>query len=57
MNGKKSIHEKWNDSEITILPPIEPTKEEIKEALRDTDLSDDEKDKLLELLWEDLDVK
>ena len=57
MNDRKTIHEKWNDSEITILPPKELTREEIKEKLRDPNLSNDEKNNLLELLWKDISVK
>ena len=55
--GQKTIHEKWEEGGITILPPKKLTKKEIKEKLRDPNLSDDEKNELLELLWEGIDVK
>ena len=57
MSGQKTIHEKWEDGGITILPPKKLTKKQIKEKLRDPNLSSDEKNELLELLWEGIEVK
>lgn len=57
MSDQKTIHEKWEESEITILPPKKLTKKEIKEKLQDPSLSSDEKNELVELLYECIDVK
>ena len=56
--NQKTIHEKWDEGGITILPPKEKlSKEEIKEKLRDPNLPSDEKNELLELLYEGIEVK
>ena len=53
---KKTIFEKWENDEITILPPKKSKKEILKE-LRDPDTPEQEKAKLLEMLYEGIDVK
>ena len=53
---QKTIFEKWENDEITILPPKKSKKEILKE-LRDPDTPEQEKAKLLEMLYEGIDVK
>ena len=53
---QKTIFEKWENDEITILPPKKSKKEILKE-LRDPDTPESEKAKLLEMLYEGIDVK
>ena len=58
MSDQKTIHEKWDEGGITILPPKEKlSKEEIKEKLRDPNLPSDEKNKLVEMLYEGIEIK
>ena len=57
MSDQKTIHEKWEEGGITILPPKKLTKKEIREKLRDPSLPDEERYKLMDLLWEGIDVK
>lgn len=56
---QKTIHEKWEESEITILPPREKklTKKEIMRRLGDPNLPGEEIAKLIELLYEGIDIK
>ena len=55
---QKTIHEKWEDSEITILPPKEKlTKAQIKEKLRDPNLPNEEKNELVEKLYEGIEIE
>ena len=53
---QKTIFEKWENDEITIRPPKKSKKEILKE-LRDPDTPESEKAKLLEMLYEGIDVK
>ena len=53
---QKTIFEKWENDEITILPPKKSKKEILKE-LRDPNTPEQEKAKLLEMLYEGIDVK
>ena len=53
---QKTIFEKWENDEITILTPKKSKKEILKE-LRDPDTPEQEKAKLLEMLYEGIDVK
>ena len=53
---QKTIFEKWEEDEITILPPKKSKKEILKE-LRDPDTPEAEKDKLMDMLYEGIDVK
>ena len=53
---QKTIFEKWENDEITILPPKKSKKEILKE-LRDPDTPESEKAKLLEMLYEGIDIK
>ena len=53
---QKTIFEKWENDEITILPPKKSKKEILKE-LRDPNTPESEKAKLLEMLYEGIDVK
>ena len=56
--GVKSIHEKWAEGEITILPPRKAlTERKTKNKLRAPDLSDEKRDELLEVLWKDIEIK
>ena len=55
---KKTIQEKWEEGEITILPPKEKlAKEEILEKLRNPTLPNDKKNELMDLLYEGIDIK
>ena len=53
---QKTIFEKWENDKITILPPKKSKKEILKE-LRDPDTPEQEKAKLLEMLYEGIDIK
>ena len=53
---QKTIFEKWENDEITILPPKKSKKEILKE-LRDPNTPESEKAKLLEMLYEGIDIK
>ena len=53
---QKTIFEKWENDEITILPPKKSKKEILKE-LRDPNTPEQEKAKLLEMLYEGIDIK
>ena len=53
---QKTIFEKWEEDEITILPPKKSKKEILKE-LRDPDTPEAEKDKLMNMLYDGIDVK
>lgn len=53
---EKTIFEKWENDEITILPPKKSKKEILKE-LRDPDTPEQEKAKLMNMLYEGIDVK
>ena len=53
---QKTIFEKWKNDEITILPPKKSKKEILKE-LRDPNTPEQEKAKLLEMLYEGIDIK
>ena len=56
--NQKTIHEKWDEGGITILPPKEKlSKKEIKEKLQDPNLSSDEKNKLVEMLYEGIEIR
>ena len=57
MNGQKTIHEKWEDGEISIIPKKKLSEKEIKEKLKDTTLTSEEKNELLEMLWEGIPVE
>ena len=53
---QKTIFEKWENDEITILPPKKSKKEILKE-LRDPNTPEQEKAKLMNMLYEGIDVK
>ena len=56
--NQKTIHEKWDEGGITILSPKEKlSQKEIKEKLQDPNLSSDEKNKLVEMLYEGIEIK
>ena len=51
MKKQKTIHEKWEDDGITILPP-----KEIMKQLQDPNKSSEEKADLIEKLYEGIDI-
>jgi hypothetical protein len=57
MKARKTIHEKWEEGGITVLPHEKLTKKEILKKLKDPDLTAEEKAKLTEKLYEGIDVK
>ena len=57
MSEQKTIHEKWEDDEINITPPKKLSKKEIKPKLQDTNLTSEEKNELLEMLWDGIPVE
>ena len=75
MSDQKTIHEKWEEGGITVLPPKEKLtkfesyenmlkrveakerEKQIKKKLKDPNLSDEEREELMDLLWEGIDVK
>ena len=57
MSDQKTIHEKWEEGGITILPPKKPSKKQIKEKLRDPNLPNEEKNELVEKLYEGIEIK
>lgn len=58
MKKQKTIHEKWEDDGITILPPKEEklTKKEIMKQLQDPNKSSEEKADLVEKLYGGIDI-
>ena len=57
MDRQKTIYEKWEEGEISILPKEKPSKKQIMKRLRDTEAAKEEKMKLPEPLYEDTEIK